>query len=97
MNAILVFFWHGTATTVLNAVYWQAGSPPSEVADRYTIVGGEKGIVGFRDRVVCSVVSDGGKLSSHSSPCQLVFVLIKITCFCLACWLCARHGYFWKL
>jgi len=30
MNAILVFFWHGTACTVLSFVYLTSGENPNE-------------------------------------------------------------------
>jgi len=29
--------------------------------------------------------------------CQLAYVLCKISCFAVGCWICARVGYFWKL
>ena len=98
MNAILVFFWHGTATTLLNAVYWQ-GSGESDT--KYALIGdghkGSKFVSGFRDRVVCAAIHDHDGVMSKDSPCQLVFVLVRILCFCLATYMCARAGYFWKL
>eukprot|EP00937_MAST-01D_sp_MAST-1D-sp2_P005992 g5992.t1 len=80
MNAILVFFWHGSATDLLDAVYWQAQGD----GEKYALVSG------FQQHVVCGAIKG-------ASVCQLVFVLIKIACFCAACWLCARIGYFWKI
>ena len=98
MNAILVFFWHGTATTLLNAVYWQG---PSASDTKYALIGdghkGSKFVSGFRDRVVCAAIHDHDGVMSKDSPCQLVFVLVRILCFCLATYMCARAGYFWKL
>ena len=98
MNAILVFFWHGTATTLLNAVYWQG---PDDSDKRYALIGdghkGSKFVSGFRDQVVCAAMHDHNGITSKDSPCQLAFVLIRIMCFCLATYICARVGYFWKL
>jgi hypothetical protein len=30
-------------------------------------------------------------------PCQLAFVIVKISCFAAACGYLARIGYFWKI
>ena len=79
MNAILVFFWHGSATDLLDSVYWQG-----QTGEKYALVSG------FQQHVVCSAIDS-------ASACQLVFVLIKIACFCAACWVCVRIGYFWKI
>ena len=38
-----------------------------------------------------------GGIISDPSAAQLVYVLLKITCFTVATIICARRKYFWKL
>ena len=84
VDFFLVFFWHGTATNLLDAVYWQSAGPDSGTNPKYALV------KGFYNHVVCAAIDS-------ASLCLLVFVLIKIACFSLVCFVCAKVGYFWKL
>lgn len=88
MNAILVFFWHGTAETLLNVVF-VAGPKVGGGSNspKYGALFGEDGwfqehVLGFIEDV-------------HVR--QLVYVLLKIACFFVGTWLCYRRGYFWKI
>jgi len=88
MNAILVFFWHGTAETLLNTFFVAAPK-----------TGG-----GRTDPSKGALFGDDGWFWEHAlgfiddlQVRQLVYVLLKIGCFCVATWLCYRHGYFWKI
>ena len=88
MNAILVFFWHGTAESLLDAVY--AADP--------TITSGGEGkrhvLFGTHGAFHQSVL--GGFIADPAAR-QLVYVLLKICCFLLATFVCHRVGYFWKI
>ena len=89
MNAILVFFWHGTAENVLDGIYVHTpkiGGGYEEVVPSYLF--GER--VGWFNRVI---------LGSWLAPevAQLVYVLLKITCYSVAMWYCQKIGYFWKV
>lgn len=88
MNAILVFFWHGLAQTLLNIMYV---APPQ--------VGG-----GFADPAKGAIFDKDGWFFQDAlgfiddlAVRQLVYVLLKICCFFVGAWLCFRHGYFWKI
>merc|ERR1711865_1200326 len=88
MNAIMVFFWHGTAEVLLNVVYVAAPKVGGGNASRDKgAMFGEEGwfhshVLGFIDDIQLR---------------QLVYVLLKIACFCVGTWLCFRRGYFWKI
>ena len=89
MNAILIFFWHGTAESLLDVLYVQqpkiGGGYESEI----------KGyLFGEGDGWFNSVV-----LGSMMNPnaAQLVYVLLKIGLYSIAMWYCYRIGYFWKI
>ena len=88
MNAILIFFWHGTAESVLDGAYWQTpkmGGGYEELAPQYLF--GER--QGWFNRVVLGWMDP--------EPAQLVYVLLKIGCYAVAMWYCYRVGYFWKI
>ena len=89
MNAILVFFWHGTAENVLDGIYVHTpkiGGGYEEVVPSYLF--GER--VGWFNRVI---------LGSWLEPelAQLIYVLLKISCYSIAMWYCQKIGYFWKV
>jgi len=95
MNSILVFFWHGSASALLNAVYY---APPA--------VGGGT-TWSAAHGALCE--ADGGEPDGwlfHSMlraivpdpvPRQLVYVLLKVGCFMVGTWACFKCGYFWKI
>ncbi|CAE8698321.1 unnamed protein product [Polarella glacialis] len=86
MNAILVFFWHGTAEALLGWVYVASPLDPPDGSTKYpqgTILGWiHEDLLGF--------------LADPASR-QLVYVLLKVAAFMVATWLCHRRGYFWKI
>ena len=88
-NAILIFFWHGTAENVLDVVYWQT---PQVGGGYVNVVPGY--LFGERDGWFNRVL-----LMGIFSPefAQLVYVLLKIGCYAVAMWQCYKNGYFWKI
>lgn len=90
MNSILAFFWHGTAESLLDVLYVNppvAGQPNDDVPrDRSYLFGEKHGW--FNEEVL-------GGLSHQRN--QLVYVMLKISCFMVVLWYCARVGYFWKV
>ena len=89
MNAILFFFWHGTAEVLINAFYYDPPVPGgglSQPVEGASLLGPhgwihEQLLGGF-----------GGEATR-----QLVYVLMKLVvylCVAVACW---RAKYFWKL
>lgn len=89
MNAILVFFWHGTAESVLDVVYLQTPKiGGGYVESRPGYLFGER--VGWFNRII---------LGSWLEPelAQLIYVLLKISCYAIAMWYCQKIGYFWKI
>ena len=88
MNAILIFFWHGTAESMLDIVGSQTpqiGGGYKEETPGYLFGEGD----GWFNRNVLGWM--GPELA------QLVYVLLKISCFAVAMWYCQRVGYFWKI
>jgi len=86
MNAILVFFWHGTAEALLNAVY----VAPPHAGGRFAARGGLEGDQGWIYLHALSFIPD-------LVVRQIVYVLLKIACFAVATWICYRKRYFWKI
>ena len=93
MNAILFFFWHGTAEAVINAVYFDAPvpGPPGTLAHPVprTALLGEEGWVH-------EGLLTGLGIADAASR-QLVFVLLKLACYLAVAVACFRWKYFWKL
>ena len=90
MNSILVFFWHGTASALLNAFYW---APPAvggghQWENAHGALCDDEGLI-YR-KLLAAVVAD------HALR-QLVYVLLKIACFMVGTWACFKTGYFWKI
>eukprot|EP00933_Yihiella_yeosuensis_P010780 TRINITY_DN11761_c0_g1_i3.p1 TRINITY_DN11761_c0_g1~~TRINITY_DN11761_c0_g1_i3.p1 ORF type:complete len:136 (-),score=16.76 TRINITY_DN11761_c0_g1_i3:137-544(-) len=88
MNAILIFFWHGTAEALICSFFIQ-----KPVANSTPSVGNDMGptLLGWlRDGLIGCVVVD------HSQR-QLMFVLMKVCCYMIATWICYRRKYFWKI
>ena len=89
MNAILVFFYHGTAQSLLDIVYVQTPAVGGGwVQDKPINLFGRKHSW-FNEQVL------GAIFEPHVG--QLVYVLLKISCFCAAMVYCKRVGYFWKV
>eukprot|EP00945_MAST-04E_sp_MAST-4E-sp1_P002152 g2152.t1 len=89
MNAILVFFYHGTAEYILNSVYVTPGKnqvnpdPPLE----------EHSILTFLHDTIC-----GGIVGGEKKPeAQLLYVLFKISGFLGLAWYLYKIKYFWKV
>ena len=94
MNAILFFFWHGTAEAVINAVYYDAPvAGPAGYALALPVAStallGEEGWVH-------EVLLKGVGIADAASR-QLVFVLLKLVCYLAVAVACHRQRYFWKL
>lgn len=83
MNAILVFFFHGTATMLLDIVFVSTPLPGNKGGVRHNLTG-------WIFDSVLSFVTD------HAAR-QLLYTLLKIACFMVATWVCYRRGYFWKI
>ena len=92
MNAILVFFWHGTASAVLDAVYVAPpGHDDFSVRKGLCVAPKRDNLTGWiKGTLIDSVIAD-------PAAAQLVYVLLKIACFFVATRICARVGYFWKI
>jgi heparan-alpha-glucosaminide N-acetyltransferase len=96
MNAILFFFWHGTAEALINAVYYD---PPAPGIEDFT--GG--GVV--RPIAASALLGESGwvhetlfKLFSDDARVrQLLFVLTKLAVYLAVAVACWRRKYFWKL
>jgi len=88
MNAILVFFWHGTAETLLDVVF--VAEPKTGGGTRNPEKGSLFGEYGWFHEHALGFIDD---LQFR----QLVYVLLKIGCFFVGTWLCYRRGYFWKI
>ena len=89
-GAVLVFFWHGTAETLLDAVYW---APPSPAGPNASIADPARGAL-FGPR---GWVHEEALGWLQPAPRQLVYVLLKLLCFLVGTWACWRRGYFWKI
>lgn len=90
MNSILVFFWHGTASALINAFYW---APPAvgggyQWEPREGALCDDKGVI--YHKLLSAVIAD-------AAVRQLVYVLLKIACFMIGTWICFKQGYFWKI
>ena len=87
MNAILFFFWHGTAEAVLNTVYFvrpRSGAQPTD-AEKYsgTLLGW------LRESGLAWV---GGQQEQ-----QAAYVLLKLFVYLAVAVLLHRRNYFWKI
>ena len=89
MNAILVFFYHGTAEAIVNTVYVSPGEnyvnplPPNKEYSLLSFV---------HDEVYGGITGD-----PHAPATQLLYVLTKIGCFMAATWYLFTIKYFWKV
>ena len=87
MNAILVFFWHGTAEAVLHYPYITLGDDPTAdypPNERHTI------LTLVHDNIIGNIWDDPASV-------EMVYVLFKVACFMAATWYLAKIGYFCKI
>ena len=90
MNAILFFFWHGTAEAVINAFYCDppvAGGGLQRPVARTALLGQEGWV---HEELLRAFLPD-------AAARQLVFVLVKLAVYLAVAVALARRRYFWKL
>ena len=90
MNAILFFFWHGTAEALLDAAYVQPPRPAGAEAAPRVNLGADSSVEGWLGTDVLGWVED------HAAR-QLLFMALKLACYMLVAVACYRNEYFWKL
>ena len=91
MNAILFFFWHGTAEAVINAFYCDppvAGGGLERPKARTTLLG-EEGWV--HEELLLSLGLE------KAAARQMALVLCKLVVYLVVAVVLARRRYFWKL
>ena len=92
MNAILVFFFHGTAEAIIDAVYWTPNGHPGQWDGH---MGGGKGerqafLNWWKNDVMCEWIDD-------AAWCDWAYVASKMVVWFIACWYLVRIKYFWKI
>ena len=95
MNAILFFFWHGTAEALINAVYFDPPAPGTGPhGTNLTRPVARSALLGESGWVHESLLA---LLSGDPRVRQLLFVLIKLAVYLAVAVGCWRRRYFWKL
>ena len=94
MNAILFFFWHGTAEAVINAFYWDTPAVgPSGYAVEFPVA--QTALLGQTGWVHEKLLREVGIQSAAAR--QAAFVTLKLLAFLAVAVVCHRRRYFWKL
>ena len=89
MNAILIFFWHGTAECIINALYVDPPLP----GDQESWPKAQGALLGSDGWIRAYALSWIGT----KEDAQMAMVLLKIAGFLGAACLCHKRGYFWKI
>lgn len=91
MNAIFIFFWHGTAEAIIAAFWWHTPKYDDQ----------HPAHTSFNEWIRDDVIGWALACDSDNYKCQpqvqLIWVLFKIVCFTVATWICYRKGIFWKV
>lgn len=91
MNAILFFFWHGTAEAIINGVYVappKAGGGLIWSPAHGALLGQE----GWVHEGLLALLAP-----RDAAARQMLFVLLKLAVYLAVAVLCHKHKYFWKL
>ena len=83
MNAIWLFFWHGTAETLINAIYIQHEGSDTKL----------NLLDWVQYKLFARACSAHTEIGVIESPCQLLYVFAKIGCFAAACLYLAPGGF----
>ena len=89
LNAILVFFFHGTAEALIDGVFWTpAGKPVSD--DRCDKHDHQALLRWLKRDVLCTWIA-------NEVWCTFAYVMLKIAVWFAVCWYLQRIKYFWKI